>query len=160
MKDIPSLVTEGDKILDVSLSLDKTPTMMRSRDSTPTKSLRFKEPRKIPSDLANDENKQSKDESNLSNETNETNDSFFSLGSNMDVDSPRVMPRDFAESPLVTRSFPDRVSNSSKENQSPVISRSQSGLSSSSLSPVTKAKLEQVLQNAEDKLKVGYKKAH
>ena len=75
----------------------------------------------------------------------------------MDVDSPRVMPRDFAESPLVTRSFPDRVSNSSKENQSPVISRSQSGLSSSSLSPVTKAKLEQVLQKAEDKLKVGYK---
>ena len=70
------------------------------------------------------------------------------------------MPRDFAESPLVTRSFPDRVSNSSKENQSPVISRSQSGLSSSSLSPVTKAKLEQVLQKAEDKLKVGYKKAH
>ena len=47
MKKAPEVVEESDKMLDVSLSLDNTPTMMRSRDTTPNKSLRFKEPRKL-----------------------------------------------------------------------------------------------------------------
>ena len=81
MNDIPAVV-ESDKMLDVSLSLDKTPTMMsRSRDSTPTKALRFKEPRRFPSGLAIEEKK----DTNSSQVSNETNESFFSL---MDVESP------------------------------------------------------------------------
>ena len=61
MKEAPAVV-EGDKMLDVSLSLDNTPTMMRSRDTTPNKSLRFKEPRKVKVDLVNEEEKVAKDD--------------------------------------------------------------------------------------------------
>ena len=96
MKEVPAVV-ESDKMLDVSLSLDKTPTMMsRSRDSTPSKSLRFKEPRRFPSGLATEETKKDTNESQASNETNE---SFFSL---MDVD------KEVAESPLARETSPVR----------------------------------------------------
>ena len=145
MKDIPE-VSDGDKILDVSLSLDNTPTMMRSRDTTPSKSLRFKEPRKIQSDLATEEKKQADEDKDDSQVSNETNDSFFSLGSQMDVDSPRVMPRDIGESPLVTKSFPDRE-------QSPTKLRKPSGLANSSVSPLTKERLEKAMDAAEARLK-------
>ena len=147
MKEIPSVV-ESDKMLDVSLSLDKTPTMMRSRDSTPTKSLRFKEPRKLQSDLVADENQVPREESQLSNDTN---DSFFSLGSQMDVDSPRVVPREVADSPLVTASFPNRTSGSSRDRTPAPTSAlaEQPG----PLSPSIRAKLDEVVEAAENKLK-------
>ena len=83
VKQLMNEVVESDKVLDVSLSLDKTPTMMsRSRDSTPTKALRFKEPRRLPSSLALEENKT---DPNVSQASEGTNESFFSL---MDVESP------------------------------------------------------------------------
>merc|ERR1719450_49474 len=121
--------------------------MMRSRDTTPSKSLRFKEPRKIQSDLATEEKKQADEDKDDSQVSNETNDSFFSLGSQMDVDSPRVMPRDVGKSPLVTKSFPERE-------QSPVKVRKPSGLlSNSSVSPGTKERLEKAMDAAEARLK-------
>merc|ERR1719450_1570204 len=120
--------------------------MMRSRDTTPSKSLRFKEPRKIQSDLATEEKKQADEDKDDSQVSNETNDSFFSLGSQMDVDSPRVMPRDIGESPLVTKSFPDRE-------QSPTKLRKPSGLANSSVSPLTKERLEKAMDAAEARLK-------
>ena len=89
VKQLMNEVVESDKVLDVSLSLDKTPTMMsRSRDSTPTKALRFKEPRRLPSSLALEENKT---EANVSQASEGTNESFFSL---MDVESPMASRED------------------------------------------------------------------
>ena len=150
MKKAPEVV-ESDKMLDVSLSLDNTPTMMRSRDTTPNKSLRFKEPRKLKSDKATEEESQAKeDDSQLSNETN---DSFFSLGSQMDVDSPRVMPREAVESPLVTASYPDRTSTSSRDRSPPPRTKKLSGLVTNA-SPVTKARLEKALADAEKTLRL------
>ena len=103
MKDVPAVV-EGDKMLDVSLSLDKTPTMMsRSRDSTPSKSLRFKEPRRFPSGLAALSTEETKKDTNESQASNETNDSFFSL---MDVDKAEV-----AESSPARETSPVRSNN-------------------------------------------------
>ena len=89
VKQLMNEVVESDQVLDVSLSLDKTPTMMsRSRDSTPTKALRFKEPRRLPSSLALEENKT---EANVSQASGGTNESFFSL---MDVESPMASRED------------------------------------------------------------------
>ena len=122
-------VSDGDKMLDVSLTLDKTPTMMRSRDNTPTKSLRFREPRKIQSDLATESKKPANEKPASSNEKSaddSDNDSFFSLGSQMDVDSPaHARARELVDSPLVTRS----------------------------LSPETRSKIDNTLKQAEERLK-------
>ena len=120
-------MSDGDKMLDVSLTLDKTPTMMRSRDNTPTKSLRFREPRKIQSDLATESKKSANEKSASSTEKpadDSDNDSFFSLGSQMDVDSP-ARARELVDSPLVTRS----------------------------LSPETRSKIDITLKQAEERLK-------
>ena len=120
-------MSDGDKMLDVSLTLDKTPTMMRSRDNTPTKSLRFREPRKIQSDLATESKKSANEKSASSTEKpadDSDNDSFFSLGSQMDVDSP-ARARELVDSPLVTRS----------------------------LSPETRSKIDNTLKQAEERLK-------
>ena len=149
IKEAPAVV-ESDKMLDVSLSLDNTPTMMRSRDTTPNKSLRFKEPRKVKVDLATEEEKEAKDDD--SHLSNETNDSFFSLGSQMDVDSPRVMPREAVESPLATASFPDRTSSSSRDRSPVPRTKKLSGLVTN-VSPVTKARLEKALEDAEKTLR-------
>ena len=142
MKDAPTDV-ETNKMLDVSLSLDNTPTMMRSRDTTPNKSLRFKVPRKLKSDLAKEEDKQTKDDD--SQLSDETNDSFFSLGSQMDVDSPRVAPREDSERTLVTASASDRTSSSSRGKSPPRLV--------TNVSPITKARLEKALADAENTLR-------
>jgi len=115
---------EGEKILDVSLSLDQTP-VVGSRDTTPTKSLRFKEPTKNPSNLTKKPVQEAvttdiianPDDSELSNDTNDSFHSFNNSGQ-MDVDSPirptaSGPPRSAAvivDSPLVSKSFGGRLS--------------------------------------------------
>merc|ERR1740123_3016985 len=112
--------------------------------------MRFKEPRKVKVDLATEEEKEAKDDD--SHLSNETNDSFFSLGSQMDVDSPRVMPREAVESPLATASFPDRTSSSSRDRSPAPRTKKLSGLVTN-VSPVTKARLEKALEDAEKTLR-------
>ena len=120
-------VVEGEKILDVSLSLEKTPVLgSKSRDITPTKSLRFKEPNKLPSNLAKKpvpdtvttEALPSPDDSELSNDTNDSFHSFNNSG-HMDVDSPVRQavdscgpgrpPVSIVDSPLASKSFGGRA---------------------------------------------------
>eukprot|EP00092_Neocalanus_flemingeri_P083538 GFUD01104869.1.p1 GENE.GFUD01104869.1~~GFUD01104869.1.p1 ORF type:complete len:2801 (+),score=928.21 GFUD01104869.1:744-8405(+) len=209
IKDVPA-AAEGDKILDVSLSLDDTPTI-GSRDTTPTKSLRFREPKKFPSDLATepaeaivpDIPELSVDDSQLSNDTN---DSFHSFTSGqMDVDSPiranldspvsvafkvdvdsNLASKSFVDSPLASKSFGGRPSIGTlsrgnipvevvEEEEEKVTSfsshsitvsvteegktireetsRVESGITITSMSPSTKAELEEVMKKAETKLK-------
>jgi len=196
---------EGEKILDVSLSLEKTPVMgSKSRDITPTKSLRFKEPNKLPSDLAKKpvpdtvtkEALPSPDDSELSNDTNDSFHSFNNSG-HMDVDSPLRHavdscgsgrpPVSIVDSPLASKSFGGRASigtlareradfpvpkeseevittSSSMHSVSVSInedggtvreesSRSESGITITSVSESTRIKLEEVLKKAEDKLR-------
>merc|ERR1712025_364829 len=94
-------------------------------DTTPTKSLRFKEPTKNPSNLARKpvqdamtiDVKANPDDSELSNDTNDSFHSFNNSGQ-MDVDSPirptvSGPPRSAAvivDSPLVSKSFGGRLS--------------------------------------------------
>jgi len=195
---------EGDKILDVSLSLDNTP-IMGSREITPTKSLRFREPRNFPSDLAIKTpvvpilgvTKPTADDSQVSNDTD---DSFHSFNSGqMDVDSPMrpsvdsplrstfdnsfkpkvdspLTFKSVVDNPLSSKSFGGRpsigtlsrntetvttsihsVSLTVTEEDGKVIteesSQVHSGITITSLSPSTKAELEEVLKKAENKLK-------
>ena len=58
----------------------------------------------------------------------------------MDVDSPRIMPREVVESPLITASYPDRTSTSSRDRSPSPRTKKLSGLVTN-VSPVTKAKL-------------------